>query len=222
MRRYLQGTLDYACGVYAVINALGCTHGIDLQRARLIFQESLLAFSEHPLLWKAFVRNETDHYWVVRHLLDVWCSSGPWKLTQRRPFAGQGGCKEGGGPDLARTRLYLPEKEPPRGPASPAAAAKEAAAVWASLNEWLGQSAGRGRAVILRFHRFLPGLEDPVVSHWTAAARLEGNSLMLHDASSEKHALFVLERGALCPAGDERAPVRIAPESLILLGRHGG
>lgn len=28
MRRYLQGTLDYACGIYAVINALSLCHNL--------------------------------------------------------------------------------------------------------------------------------------------------------------------------------------------------
>ncbi len=225
MRRYLQGTLDYACGLYAVVNALACTHGLDLARGRYIFQETLLALSGRPGLWMPFARNDTDHYWLVNYLLAAWCGSAPWRYRREQPFSS---CLLGRDPEAAleNAGLYLPEKEPPRGPASAKAAAKEAAAVWESLGLWFGDSgestaellSGRKKRVaLLRFHRFLPGLEAPIVSHWTTVSHRMHETLVLHDSSSEKQALFSLERTQLMPVEQERAMVRIVPESIVLL-----
>ena len=217
-RRYLQGTLDFACGIYAVVNALACAHGLDLAGSKYVFQETLLSLSEEPSVWKSFLRNETDHYWLVRYMLQRWCREQPWELVPRQPFSD---CLLPGGrePDLTRAEMFLPEKENDSGPVEAGKARKEAEAVWRALEEWfLGRNAGRSdRPVLLRFHRFLYHDLRPVVSHWTTAHTISGGALLLHDASSEKNALFALEKNSLMPESGDRGLIRIVPESLVLL-----
>ena len=87
MRRYMQGTLDFTCGIYAVVNALSCIYGLELAQAKKIFQETLQTLSGQETIWNSFLSNETDHYWLVRWLLGRWCLSPPWKLDVRQPFA---------------------------------------------------------------------------------------------------------------------------------------
>ncbi len=217
-RRYLQGTLDFACAIYAVINALAHTRGLDLAGARRMFQETEISLAEVPDLWKSFLRNETDHYWLVRYMLERWCGSAPWKLNVRQPFSdcllpGKGGM------DLAGVTLFLPEAESAQGPASPDKAGKEAASVWRTLEEWFDDRSGNRpkRAALLRFHRFLFHECPPVVSHWTTVRGLTGDVLRLHDASSEANALFSLEKDVLLPENGSRGLIRIVPESVVLL-----
>ena len=217
-RRYLQGTLDFACAIYAVINALSCSHGLDLAGGRRIFQETAISLAEAPDLWKRFLRYETDHYWLVRYMLGRWCCAEPWRLAARQPFSD---CLLPGGeaPDLAGAELFLPEKEEDHGPILHDKARKEAASVWRALEDWFGGRSGERprRTALLRFHRFLFHETPPVVSHWTTARRLEDGVLHLHDASSEKSALVALEKSALLPGDGTRGLIRIVPESLVLL-----
>jgi hypothetical protein len=218
MRRYLQGTLDFACAIYAVINALACTRGLNLADARKIYGETSLALSGRPALWSAFLRNHTDHYWLVRYMVGRWCVDPPHRLRPVQPFSS---CLLPGGKlsELTGADLYLPEKESPAGPSSLAFADREARAIWDAAVAWFGRESGAAekRTAVLRFHRFLPGVAAPVVSHWTTALRLERDALSLHDASSESGALLALEKDVLVPGPGARALVRIVPESLLLL-----
>ena len=218
MRRYMQGTLDFTCGIYAVINALSCTHGLNLANARKIFQETLHELSGQERLWNSFLRNETDHYWLIRWLLGRWCLEAPWRLEIRQPFSD---ClrPESRIKDFAGMALYLPEALAPKGPDCPEAAKNEALAVWSALTEWLLEQEGRSRAALLRFHRFIPGAHQPVVSHWTTAQGANGRAILLHDASAEPGAVFILERKSLLPEAQHTAPLRIAPESVALMSR---
>lgn len=219
MRRYLQGTLDFDCAVYAVINALARLYNIDLAAARHIYQETILALSACPRLWEAYVRNGTDHYWMVRHLLSRWCGKGPWHVRISQPF-GDGLLPEERYAALASlvdAPLYLPE-----GVAYAHAGERSSLkgifpsseAVWGAIASWLEEKT-RPRALLLRFHRFLPGMDTPIVSHWTCGIRVFGEALFLHDASGEEGALHTLEKNALLTQAGAR--VRIAPESVTLL-----
>ena len=213
MRRYLQGTLDFACGIYAVINALSLTHSLDLAGARAIFRETHLDITAHPDLWADYTGNNTDHYWLVRHMLGRWCSAPPHRLRVTRPF----GEEWSGAPSLASAKRYLPENHPPSGPLNRAEAAREAEQTWRAAHDWLTPAGTPPRALLMRFHRFVPGMQAPIVSHWTTGKCFEGAVLHLHDASSEPRALLSLPRNILVTDGGERAPVRIVPESLFLL-----
>lgn len=253
MRRYLQGTLDFACGVYAVINGLSITHDIPLADARVIFQDTHMALAANPAVWSRYLKNETDHYWLVRILLRQVCLRQPYKLDMKQPFAnwlrldervrqnGTGslrtpvfflpGKKKNGATGLAfpcvhpedfalpSSAFYLPEEQEARGPATLTALQREVSSVWAELAAWLQSPLAlrEKRAAILRFHRFLPGYPQPVVSHWTTAHALQNDTLLLHDASAEQGSIFELEYRALTPQGTERPLLRIVPESLILI-----
>jgi len=215
----MQGTLDFTCGIYAVINALSCIYGLKLAQAKKIFQETMQTLSGQEKIWNSFLYNETDHYWLVRWLLGRWCSEPPWKLDVRQPFADcllpesrKSDCCTG-------VDLYLPEIHAPGGPTCPAAAQSEALAVWNALADWLSKQEGSSRAALLRFHRFVPGGHEPLVSHWTTARAANDRTILLHDASAEPGALFVLERRSLLPEMQHAALLRIVPESIALLSR---
>jgi hypothetical protein len=214
----MQGTLDFACGIYAVINALSCTYGLDLASARKIFQETVHALSEQERLWNSFLYNETDHYWLIRWLLGRWCLEPPWRLDVRQPFS-DCLCPKSRSKDLTEMELFLPETHVPVGPACPSAARSEAFAVWNALAGWLGEQGGYSGAALLRFHRFIPSTRQLMVSHWTTARAVDDKAILLHDASSEPGALFVLERESLLPEVQHTALLRIVPESVVLLSR---
>ena len=221
MRLYFQGTLDYACGVYAVINALSCTHSLELGAARGILQEVFQALPEQPHIWRAFIRNETDHYWLIRRTLSRWCLGPHWEYRAMQPF----GDSLMPGPEwmeLENISLYLPEREFPRGPVEHEKAVHEADAVWQALQAWFsGQEAASARVALIRFHRFLPGLAQPIVSHWTTISHMQEDVLMLHDASSEKQAVRAIPRADCTPSVFAPALIRIVPESVLLLERPG-
>lgn len=254
MRRYLQGTLDFACGIYAVINGLSITHDIPLTDARLIFQDTHAALAANPALWNRYLKNDTDHYWLVRALLRRIGSAAPYTLDMSQPFGGwlrlddsrnrqsgtglfqspvffASGRKKNGAKGLASpcvlpedfalplSHLYLPEEHEPYGPPSLAALQREIDAVWTELASWFQSSLAlrEKRAVILRFHRFLPAYPQPVVSHWTTAHSLQNGTLLLHDASAEQGSIFELEYRALLPQKAERPLLRIVPESLVFI-----
>jgi hypothetical protein len=220
MRRYLQGTLDFTCAIYAVINAVGCVRDQRLPEARGIFSATLDAFAARPQLWSAFTGNNTDHYWVVRYMLRRWCMTAPCLPAISRP--GGFACPISDAdaePDIASA--YLPERLPPRGPESPSgglsdAARREAEAVRDVLREALPRGVTHGRAVAARFHRFLPGVASPLVSHWTCIRSADSASLYLKDSSAEKEAVHCIGYDDLLP--DAGLPkLRIVPESLYLL-----
>ena len=218
MRRYLQGTLDFACGIYAVINALSCLRGLDLAGARRVFQETQISLASRPGLWARFSRNETDHYWLVRYMLQRWCLEPPYRLHFFQPFSD---CLLPGPQalDLDRASMFLPEARQPDGPPSFEKTRSEAEASWKEVCSWfLDEREEKSRkAAILRFHRFIPGVVQPVVSHWTTVRAANTDCLYLHDASAEQGALYTLEHKVLLPDQQRRAPVRIVPESILLL-----
>ncbi len=91
---------------------------------------------------------------------------------------------------------------------------------WQTLSLWLEE--GQTRTALFRFHRFVPEHNDPVVSHWTTADKLLGETLFLYDSSREENALHSLEFGEFvtrrkdCSLG---RCVQVEPESLFLLTR---
>ncbi|MDR2124848.1 MAG: hypothetical protein LBP38_07725 [Desulfovibrio sp.] len=225
MRRYLQGTLDFTCAVYAVINAVGCVRDLRLQEARGIFSATLDAFAARPLLWSAFIGNNTDHYWVIRYMLQRWCLMPPRPQAVFRP--GGFACPVSDAdaePDASS--VYLPERLPPRGPESPPGrlsdtARREAEAVRDALQGALQNGITPGRAVLARFHSFLPGVASPLVSHWTCIRSADSATLYLKDSSSEKDAVHCIGYDDLLP-GAGLPKLRIVPESLYLLAPASG
>ena len=205
MRRYMQGTLDYHCAIYAFINALACLGKADLSDARRIFEDTMFKIAAHPDIFKPFVRNETDHYWLLRFLLSRWAMGGAWQMRVLQPF----------GTSLLpqeeflllhpnQTPLYLAEF--PDDPAVPT--------VWDSIIQWFAQ--GPNRTAIIRFHRYFPPHTQPLISHWSTIRNVEDDTLMLHDASSEPIAIHQIPRSSLDLNGT-LPPVRIEASSILLL-----
>lgn len=219
MRRYLQGTLDYACGIYAVINALSLCHNLGLEQARHIYLYSMEAIAAHPPAWRAFLRNHTDHYWVVRYMLERWCCHKPLPCLVEQPFSQ---CllprpHRVGVEEVEEKPLFfmLDEDTTQEQYQNPVDAALNGV-LWQHLHAWFCPTASR-RAAIVRFHRFLPGVLLPVVSHWTTIAGMEGNTLLLHDASGEAHSIHRIAKEDTHSKGQNRPALVLSPASLVLL-----
>ncbi len=224
MQLFYQGQLDFFCAVYAVINALTAMYGLNLAQARSFLASILNEASLHRPLWQAMLENRTDFYWLVDYMLAGCHRGGPHALFVRRPFAPEG---EESVPDsaldLAGASLYRPE---PDGACFRCKAGRDA--VWSALETWLPPfslppAAGTvRRTVLLRFHRYMPYMKSPVISHWSVADRFCAGTLHLRDASKEESALHALVPSqtvfdAGMVSGD--APVRLEPGSLYFLER---
>lgn len=218
-RRYLQGTLDFHCGIYSVINALACLKDIGLQSARTILSESVLALQPYPHLLKAFLRNETDHYWMVGYCLGRWTRLLPFSMAYDQ-LCGDVWLPAGTvePEELLKTaRVFLPERPAPD---DKAVEKKSLEMVWSGLNDWLrpNTSFRMRRAAIIRFHYYLRGEYTPLVSHWTTVVKASGSRLTLHDASANEKAIHTLYYGdMLANARPGANAIRIVPESVVLL-----
>ncbi len=236
-RAWHQGQLDFFCAIYAVINALVLTHGINLSACRKLLADTLHTLSGHSFLWQAVLRNETDFYWLVDYMLAAFCQSGPLKTKTLAAKTGRAGgfqAKAFGPEHLKLEEVFLYRKDSKEG----AAASPED--LWKRLKSWLpeedpsippqpspydveswfgqpdtgtgtgpntrtdtgtgtgpntrtGAGAGAGperhaRAAILRFNRYLPFSDQPIIAHWTAARAFEGDTLLLFDATADQGA----------------------------------
>lgn len=219
-RRYLQGTLDFHCGIYGVINALACLRGISLQAARTILSESVLALQPYPHLLKAFLRNETDHYWMVAYCLARWTRLLPFQVAYDQLYGDNWLPALSDDPEdvLEQAQLYLPEKEVAYDNKKQEKELLDI--VWAGLNEWLRPNSRFrvSRAAVLRFHYYLRGERTPLVSHWTTVVKADKGRLDLHDASANDQAIHTLHYAdMLANARAGGNAIRIVPESVILL-----
>lgn len=76
--------MDFFCGIYAVINAIGLTHKINLSQSRGILATCLAELSGCPELWAAFLSNATDQHWLVEYLLGRFCHNGQYAMRVAR------------------------------------------------------------------------------------------------------------------------------------------
>lgn len=217
MQRFYQGQLDFFCAVYAVVNALTALYGITLSQARALLASALSDVSRHPELWRATLNNDTDFYWLSDYMLLACGKAASYPVRIFRPFAAESVIPESAA-NLAMARPY----------SNPSATAPDADAVWSALAEWLPATrtqprAGTARRVaILRFHRYIRYVSNPVVSHWSVADCHHAGVFQLRDASKEENALYSLDRDVTVFAPElvsEKQPVRIEPESLYFLER---
>ncbi|MCC8194726.1 MAG: hypothetical protein LIP28_08790 [Deltaproteobacteria bacterium] len=217
MQRFYQGQLDFFCAAYAVVNALTALYGINLSQARALFASVLSDVSRHPALWRATLYNDTDFHWLSDYMLLACGKASSYPVRVIRPFAEPRQIPDDAA-DLARAKPY----------ADPSIALPDADTVWSALAEWLPDTrvqprAGAARrAVILRFHRYIRYVPDPVVSHWSVADCHHEGVFQLRDASKEESALYSLDREASVFAPElvsEKHPVRIEPESLYFIER---
>ncbi len=219
-RRYLQGTLDFHCGIYSVVNALACLRGISLQAARTILSESVIALQPYPHLLKAFLRNETDHYWMVAYCLARWTRLLPFQVGYDQLYGDMWVPSPLCDPEeiLAEAKLYLPEKSITY--ESRDQEKKLLDLVWSGIGDWLRPNTGFRiqRAALVRFHYYLRGERAPLVSHWTTVIRADKTKLNLYDASANDQAIHVLDYSEmLANARPGANAIRIVPESVVLL-----
>ena len=84
LKPFFQGKLDTFCAIYAVLNALRLTHGIQTLKARDILNETLLSLAEKPGALRAVLEQDTDYMQLVDDMIQAPCW---WKspLPKARP-----------------------------------------------------------------------------------------------------------------------------------------
>ncbi len=90
--------------------------------------------------------------------------------------------------------------------------------VWACLRQWLSRP---GHAAVLRFCRFMPLQDKPVVDHWSTACRMDHEGIHLLDASHEATAVHMLpfNRTFVWQSLKAQESFWLPPESVRLVGR---
>jgi hypothetical protein len=220
MRPYHQGQLDFFCAAYAAINALDYLYGMPLARSRDIFASTLEDLAALPGLWQAVLRNHTDFYWLPPYMLARTRSRYALSLNVVQPFPG---------------RLFRPE-DTQSDPLEPGCLDLEKAdhvrsaydcqglerdQVWDLIQAWFSEKPD-GRCMLLRFRRYLPYADDPVVQHWTAADGMRGEELLFRDASRDPGAIFSLHRDSTdisALKGVRKQLLVLEPPSILLLER---
>ena len=218
MQRYYQGQLDFFCAVYAVINALTAMFGINLTQARMLFATALYDTSKHPSLWLATLENKTDFHWLVAYMIQAASRGSSYPLRAFRPFVADGKIPDEAA-DLAQAALHVAGGQSFRNPGN-------ADTFWRRIDDWLLPSEAPpmpgsvSRTLIFRFHRYIPFISEPVISHWSVADHIFAGKLHLRDCSKEERALHNLDRTVtvLHPDRvDDAHNVRIEPESVFFL-----
>lgn len=81
---FFQGKLDTFCAIYAVLNALRLTHGIQTLKARDILNETLLSLAERPGALRAVLEQDTDYMQLVDDMLQA--RQPRYPLLVEKPF----------------------------------------------------------------------------------------------------------------------------------------
>lgn len=217
MQRFYQGQLDFFCAAYAVVNTLTALYGISLSQARALLASALTDVARHHPLWQATLYNETDFHWLTEYML-LACSKSPsYPLRVFRPFASVR--------EIPETALDLSQAS---AHATPGPVVTDADCIWSGLEEWLPatqvqpRAGSARRAAILRFHRYIRYVPNPVVSHWSVMDCHHEGVFQLRDASKEESALYSLARDMCVFVPElisEKYSVRIEPESLFFIER---
>ncbi len=93
--------------------------------------------------------------------------------------------------------------------------------LWPLLQYWLpsrgllsafGNISKQNRCLLLRFHRFLPNQQFPLISHWSTGREFGKDTLMLYDCTANKDAIHAL------PLPDcSLYPENVSPDRLLAL-----
>lgn len=222
MQRYYQGQLDFFCAIYAVINALTALYGLTLAQARALLATMLSDISTYPDLWHATLLNKTDFHWLTEHMLIACIKGHSYPVRAFRPFTSDREIPETA-VDLTNARVYT-EASCDDALGKP----ENAHVLWKAFTTFLPEletqpKPGNARRVaILRFHRYMRFVEDPVVSHWSVTDRHYNGLLHLRDASKEESALYSLDPAVTVFAPElisDTHNVRIEPESIYFIER---
>lgn len=85
LKPFFQGKLDTFCAIYAVLNALRLTHGIQTLKARDILNETLLSLAGKPGSLRAVLEQDTDYMQLVDDMIQARQQRYP--LLVEKPFA---------------------------------------------------------------------------------------------------------------------------------------
>ena len=90
LKPFFQGKLDTFCAIYAVLNALRLTHGIQTLKARDILNETLLSLAGKPGALRAVLEQDTDYMQLVDDMIQARQQRYPLlvesPLPKARPF----------------------------------------------------------------------------------------------------------------------------------------
>lgn len=222
MQRFYQGQLDFFCAVYAVINALTALYGINLAQGRSLFASMLSDISRYPGLWRATLENRTDFHWLAEHMILACQKGSSYPVRAHRPFALVRDIPE------SAADLSLAQSFSNVGCADKYYRQGGAETIWGEMEQWLLRTETQPRAgtlrrvAVLRFHRYIPLVDTPVVSHWSVADWRCNDVIYLRDASKEENAVYSFDKATTAFSRDavsETRAVRIEPESIFFLER---
>jgi hypothetical protein len=220
MKIYHQGQLDFFCAIYAVINALGITYGMSLQDGRHILGACIKELAEHKNILAALTSNATDHHWIVGYLLGRFCRSGRFalkvaKLPPKLPSLATDAWLNLDSPeaislnDISEQDMWAEVRSfsgsfsglETQGLDKPPGPRWRAENLWTLLQGWLpsrgllgvlGTPKLQDRCILLRFHRFFPQAQGPLISHWSTGRNFSKDILHLADCTSNPKALHAL------------------------------
>lgn len=191
MDAFFQGKLDNFCALYAVLNAMQRTHGINHWAARKLFHTGLIDFARDEKAWEGIVTNSTDYVSEIKTFIELINREG-FDIDYVRPFSA-------GKATIEEVRSVIEDWS-----ATPAESAD-------------GVS---GQAVVLQFKRYLPFRGAPLISHWTTVSACSESEIRFMDSSLEKMATYTLAANGFCTHEDDVKGERlflIDPSTIHLL-----
>lgn len=84
LKPFYQGKLDVFCAMYAVLNAVRLTHGIQTLKARDLLNTTLFGLSRNPLVFRDVLEQKTDYVFVVDGMLNMAAKKYPLQVV--KPF----------------------------------------------------------------------------------------------------------------------------------------
>ena len=92
LKPFFQGKLDTFCAIYAVLNALRLTHGIQTLKARDILNETLLSLAGKPGALRAVLEQDTDYMQLVDDMIQAVSPDALWEACREWLAPGEGRC----------------------------------------------------------------------------------------------------------------------------------
>lgn len=81
---FYQGKLDVFCAMYAVLNGLRLTHGVQTLKARDLLNTTLFGLSRNPVVFRDVLEQKTDYVFVVDGMLNMIGKKFPLEVV--KPF----------------------------------------------------------------------------------------------------------------------------------------
>lgn len=84
LKPFYQGKLDVFCAMYAVLNGVRLTHGIQTLKARDLLNNMLFVLSRDPIIFRDVLDQKTDYVFVVDNMLAMIVPKYPLEVI--KPF----------------------------------------------------------------------------------------------------------------------------------------